>query len=208
MFSFLKPCIDLAVLILYVSLSKLYPPGWRRFYVLEHVARVPYFSYLSILHFAQSIGLKVPLHRQFLHFKQSFNETYHLEIMKEMKGDRVFIDKVFASIAALIYFPFTAVLYVLSPASGMYLMEKVEGFAVKSYTQYLEQFGDSIQKIPAGVIAKEYFVSDMGRMELVGELSVQDIETLNMKQVIEAIKRDEEIHVHDTTRIKEELLAE
>ena len=30
--------------------------GWRRFWVLEVVARMPYFSYISMLHLYESLG--------------------------------------------------------------------------------------------------------------------------------------------------------
>ena len=54
----------------------------QRFWVLEEIARAPYFAFLSVLHFRESMGLRGPNHLYLMeeHFKQTVNETEHLEL--------------------------------------------------------------------------------------------------------------------------------
>jgi ubiquinol oxidase len=63
-----------------------------RFYVLETVARVPYFSYLSVLHFYETLGLWRKSDWLKVHFAESWNELHHLLIMEELGGDKMWID--------------------------------------------------------------------------------------------------------------------
>ena len=57
---------------------------YQRFWVLEEIARAPYFAFLSVLHFRESMGLRGPEHLYLMkeHFDQSVNETEHLEYME------------------------------------------------------------------------------------------------------------------------------
>ena len=53
---------------------------FQRFWVLEEIARAPYFAFLSVLHLRESMGLRGPeqLYLKKEHFDQSVNETEHL----------------------------------------------------------------------------------------------------------------------------------
>ena len=50
---------------------------YQRFWVLEEIARAPYFAFLSVLHLRESMGLRGPEHHFLMrqHFEQSVNET-------------------------------------------------------------------------------------------------------------------------------------
>ena len=54
---------------------------FQRFWVLEVIARAPYFSFISVLHFRESLGLRGEDHIYLMkeHFYQALNETEHLE---------------------------------------------------------------------------------------------------------------------------------
>ena len=54
---------------------------FQRFWVLEVIARAPYFSFISVLHFRESLGLRGADHIYLMkeHFYQALNETEHLE---------------------------------------------------------------------------------------------------------------------------------
>ena len=57
----------------------------QRFWVLEVIARSPYFAFLSVLHFKESLGIKNDK-TMFLmkeHFYQAINETEHLAEMEK-----------------------------------------------------------------------------------------------------------------------------
>ena len=67
----------------------------QRFWVLEVIARAPYFAFLSVLHLQESLGLKTPLSNKLMkaHFYQAINETEHLEEMESRSGNRYCFDK-------------------------------------------------------------------------------------------------------------------
>ena len=54
---------------------------FQRFWVLEEIARAPYFAFLSVLHLRESLGLRGQWHTYLMkqHFEQSVNETEHLK---------------------------------------------------------------------------------------------------------------------------------
>ena len=56
---------------------------FQRFWVLEVIARAPYFAFISVLHFRESLGLRGEDHVYLMkeHFYQALNETEHLEEM-------------------------------------------------------------------------------------------------------------------------------
>ena len=78
---------------------------YQRFWVLEEIARAPYFAFLSVLHFRESMGLRGPQHLYLMrqHFDQSVNETEHLEYMESRGGNDYFIDRFVAKHLVLIY---------------------------------------------------------------------------------------------------------
>ena len=61
---------------------------YQRFWVLEEIARAPYFAFLSVLHLRESMGLRGPEHIYLMeeHFAQTLNETEHLEYMESRGG--------------------------------------------------------------------------------------------------------------------------
>ena len=63
----------------------------QRFWVLEVIARAPYFAFLSVLHFKESLGLRTESHYHLMkeHFEQTVNETEHLREMEQRGGDEV-----------------------------------------------------------------------------------------------------------------------
>ena len=78
---------------------------YQRFWVLEEIARAPYFAFLSVLHLRESLGLRGPEHLYLMkeHFAQTVNETEHLEYMESRDGNRYWIDRFFARHLSLIH---------------------------------------------------------------------------------------------------------
>ena len=72
--------------------------NFQRFWVLEEIARAPYFAFLSVLHLRESLGLRGPEHLYLMkeHFAQTVNETEHLEYMESRGGNSYWIDRFFA----------------------------------------------------------------------------------------------------------------
>ena len=117
---------------------------YQRFWVLEEIARAPYFAVLSVLHFRESMGLRGPEHLYLMkeHFDQSVNETEHLEYMESRGGNAYFIDRFVAKHLVLIYYWVNVVYYWLAPQSAYHLSYEVEVHAATTYAKYLAYNGD------------------------------------------------------------------
>ena len=112
---------------------------YQRFWVLEEIARAPYFAFLSVLHLRESLGLRGPEHLYLMkeHFAQTVNETEHLEYMESRDGNRYWIDRFFARHLVLIYYWVNVVYYWLAPVSAYHLSYEVEIHAAETYGKYL-----------------------------------------------------------------------
>ena len=115
---------------------------FQRFWVLEEIARAPYFAFLSVLHFRESMGLRGAEHIYLMeeHFGQTLNETEHLEHMESRGGNAYWIDRAFAKHLVLIYYWIMVVYYGLFPVSAYDLNERVEWHAAHTYEEYLTRY--------------------------------------------------------------------
>jgi len=114
---------------------------FQRFWVLEEIARAPYFAFLSVLHFRESMGLRGPDHIYLMeeHFAQTLNETEHLEYMESRGGNSYWIDRFFAKHLVLIYYWVNVVYYWVAPRSAYHLSYEVEVHAAHTYEKYLSE---------------------------------------------------------------------
>jgi hypothetical protein len=69
---------------------------YQRFYVLETIARVPYFSYISCLHYLETIGYNDNIGWLRVHWAEGWNELHHLLIMEELGGNKNWADRFLA----------------------------------------------------------------------------------------------------------------
>ena len=113
-----------------------------RFWVLEEIARAPYFAFLSVLHFRESLGLRGPEHIKLMeeHFAQTLNETEHLEYMESRGGNTYWVDRFFARHLVLVYYWIMVVYYGLLPRSAYHLNMEVELHASETYAEYLTRY--------------------------------------------------------------------
>jgi ubiquinol oxidase len=98
---------------------------YARFYALETIARVPYFSYVSVLHLYETLGQWRKAELLKLHFAESWNELHHLRIMEELGGNAEFVDRWVAQHVAFFYYWVVIGLYVLNPRVAYNLNEQV-----------------------------------------------------------------------------------
>jgi ubiquinol oxidase len=112
---------------------------YQRFWVLEEIARAPYFAFLSVLHLRESMGLRGPEHLYLMkeHFAQSVNETEHLEYMESRGGNSYWVDRAFARHLVLVYYWINVVYYWVAPKSAYHLSYEVEIHAAETYAKYL-----------------------------------------------------------------------
>jgi ubiquinol oxidase len=150
--------IRLLVGILVFVINTLYANRpYPRFYVLETVARVPYFSYLSVLHLYETLGLWRKADWLKIHFAESWNELHHLLIMEELGGADFWGDRLLAKTAALVYYWVIAALYLVAPRSAYHFMELVEGHAYATYDKFLKAEADTLKAQPAPAVAVKYY---------------------------------------------------
>ena len=120
----------------------------QRFWVLEVIARSPYFAFLSVLHFKESLGIKNDI-TMFLmkeHFYQAINETEHLKEMEKRGGDKFWIDRFLARHLVLVYYWIMVIYYFCSPKNAYDVNIKIEEHAFNTYTKYLKDHPED-QKI-------------------------------------------------------------
>jgi len=112
---------------------------YQRFWVLEEIARAPYFAFLSVLHLRESMGLRGPEHLYLMkqHFEQSVNETEHLEYMESRGGNSYWIDRFVAKHLVLIYYWSNVVYYWVAPRLAYHLSYEVEIHAAETYAKFL-----------------------------------------------------------------------
>ena len=112
----------------------------QRFWLLEVIARSPYFAFLSVLHFKESLGIKNDK-TMFLmkeHFYQAINETEHLKEMEKRGGDKFWVDRFLARHLVLIYYWIMVIYYFFSPTNAYDVNIKIEKHAFNTYTKYLK----------------------------------------------------------------------
>lgn len=128
-----------------------------RFYVLETVARVPYFSYLSVLHLYETMGWWRKADWLKVHFAESWNELHHLLIMEDLGGDKRWTDRFLARHVALLYYWIIVLLYLINPNGAYHFMELVEGHAYNTYNKFLKENEADLKTQPAPQVAIQYY---------------------------------------------------
>ena len=118
---------------------------FQRFWVLEEIARAPYFAFLSVLHLRESLGLRGQWHIYLMkqHFEQSVNETEHLEIMESRGGNAYWIDRFLARHLVLVYYWINVVYYWVSPRAAYHLSYEIEIHAMETYGKYLAEVDET-----------------------------------------------------------------
>ena len=111
----------------------------QRFWVLETIARAPYFAFLSVLHLRESLGLRTEEHFYLMkeHFEQTVNETEHLEEMESRGGHTAWIDRFLAYHLVLVYYWINVAYYLIFPRFAYHLAAEVELHATLTYAKYL-----------------------------------------------------------------------
>jgi len=110
----------------------------QRFWVLETIARAPYFAFLSVLHLRESLGLRTEAHYYLMkeHFAQTVNETEHLIEMEKRGGSNRWYDRFIAYHLVLIYYWILVGYYALAPKSAYQLNAGIEFHATETYLDY------------------------------------------------------------------------
>lgn len=131
-----------------------------RFWLLETVARMPYLSYITMLHLYETLGWwRRSYDARKVHFAEEWNEAHHLLIMESLGGDQKWVDRFCAQHAAIIYYCVLAVLWFLSPTLAYNFSELIEAHAVDTYEQFVEENEEALRELPPPRVAKQYYES-------------------------------------------------
>ncbi|PIN09303.1 Ubiquinol oxidase [Handroanthus impetiginosus] len=130
---------------------------YARFYVLETIARVPYFAFMSVLHLYESFGWWRRADYLKVHFAESWNEMHHLLIMEELGGNSWWFDRFLAQHIAVFYYFMTVFMYALSPRMAYHFSECVESHAFETYDKFIKTRRDELERLPAPAVAVKYY---------------------------------------------------
>lgn len=131
----------------------------QKFWVLETVARIPYFAYISTLHLYESLGFwRAGASLRRVHFAEEWNELHHLQIMESLGGDRLWFDRFLAEHAAVFYYWIMVVYYLASPTDAYNFMQRVEHHAADTYAAFLEDNRPTLESIAPPIVALNYYL--------------------------------------------------
>ncbi|KAL2634995.1 hypothetical protein R1flu_006474 [Riccia fluitans] len=155
---------------------------YARFYVLETIARVPYFAFVSVLHMYESFGWWRRADYLKIHFAESWNELHHLLVMEALGGDERWIDRFLAQHIAVAYYFLTVLMYLVSPRMAYNFSECVEKHAFSTYDKFIESHGEELKLLPAPEVAVQYYTK--GDLYMFDEFQT-DIEPNSRRPTIE-----------------------
>ena len=181
----------------------------QRFWFLETVARMPYFSFISMLHLYESLGWwRAGAEVRKVHFAEEWNELHHLQIMESLGGDQLWVDRFMAEHAAVFYYWVLVIMYSISPSSSYAFSELVENHAVDTYAVFAEDNEDILKQIPPPLVALNYYKS--GDLYLFDQLQTgwtgqepRRPSCNNLYDVFSNIRDDEVEHVKTMHALKE-----
>lgn len=133
---------------------------FARFYVLETVARVPYFAYLSVQHLRETFGDRDVHEKMRTHYAEADNELHHLLIMEALGGNDSPIDRVLAQTMAFFYYWYVVAVYSWSEPAAYHLSELIEDHAYNTYNGYLTEHEDMLKSMPVPAVATKYYIED------------------------------------------------
>lgn len=181
-----------------------YPPA--RFFLLETVARMPYFSYITMLHLYETLGFwRRSSDIKRVHFAEEWNEYHHLLIMESLGGDQRWWVRFMAQHSAIVYYVVLCTLWAVSPSLSYKFSEMLETHAVDTYGQFVDENEELLKELPPSLAAVEYY--SFGSSDpFFGEYQTSAVATggdirkpgENMKSlydVFSAIRMDEGDHV-------------
>ncbi|KAL3680339.1 hypothetical protein R1sor_023295 [Riccia sorocarpa] len=132
----------------------------QRFWFLETVARMPYFSFISMLHLYETLGWwRIGAEVRKVHFAEEWNEMHHLKIMESLGGDLEWGDRFFAQHAAFFYYWVLNGMFLISPKVAYNFSELLESHAVDTYSEFCDENEELLKSLPPSPVAVEYYES-------------------------------------------------
>ena len=141
----------------------------QRFWVLETIARAPYFAFLSVLHLKESLGLRTEEHFYLMkeHFAQTVNETEHLIEMEKRGGADRWHDRFIAYHLVLVYYWILVGYYFIDPISAYHLNTGIEFHATETYLDYLWEHPEDTKIAEIATDEMNHYIELTRAMEMV-----------------------------------------
>jgi len=128
-----------------------------RFWFLESVARMPYFSYVATLHMYEALGFwEIDGELKRVHLDEEINETMHLRVMESLGGNALWWNRFLARHGAMAYYIVLMFLYSFSPRIAYLSSELLEMHAVDTYQEFYESNESILRQMPLTPSAYEY----------------------------------------------------
>lgn len=129
-----------------------------RFWFLETIARMPYFSYVAVLYMYESLGFwEIDGELKRIHLNEEINEAQHLRIMESIGGDALWWNRFLARHVAMVYYVILVVLFMVSPRTAYMSSELLERHAVDTYEEFAHANESVLRKMPLTQSALDYF---------------------------------------------------
>ena len=175
--------------------------AFARFWTLETIARMPYFSYLSVLHLYETLGWWRRSDYLKIHFLQTWNEQHHLLIMEELHGNRIWLDRFLAQHIAVAYYFLGLAFYVFNPTFAYNFNQAVEEEAFQTYDNFVSKHEAFLRDQPAPSAAKHYYLED----SLFEEMGSRPRPIMrSLLDTFSAIRDDEAEHAETMVKMQEE----
>lgn len=185
----------------------------QRFWVLETVARMPYFSYISVLHLYETLGFwRAGAELRRIHFAEEWNELHHLQIMEALGGDQLWVDRFLAQHAAVAYYWLLVLFYALSPRLSYMFSELVELHAMDTYAEFVEENEELLKTLPPPMVAVSYYKDEDLYMFDTFQTAVRRAPRRppceSLYDVFVNVRDDESEHVHTMNACQDKKIAQ
>lgn len=128
-----------------------------RFWFLETVARMPYFSYVATLHLYETLGWwEIDGDLKRIHLNEEINEAAHLRVMESIGGDSLWWNRLLARHGAVAYYVVLMALFMVSPRLAYMCSELLELHAVDTYEEFCASNETLLREMPLTAAALEY----------------------------------------------------
>lgn len=92
-----------------------------------------------------------------IHFAEEWNEFNHLLIMESLGGDQQWWVRFLAQHSAIVYYLVLNHLWALSPTLAYKFSELLEGHAVNTYGQFIDENEELLKSLPPSRAAIDYY---------------------------------------------------
>ena len=161
-----------------------------RFWFLETIARMPYFSYVTVLYMYESLGWwEIDGNLKRIHLTEELNEAQHLRIMESLGGDALWWNRFLARHTAMVYYLVLMVLFMVSPRTAYMSSELLERHAVDTYQEFYEANKDILTKMPLTQSAIDYLPTATTFYEVFESIANDENEHADTMKVVQSLKQ-------------------